>query len=359
MSSEIALTTLPSLLAACVVFTIGAVLTERVSLLNCYSIPAPIVGGVLYAVLALLVDKTIGFRLTLDISARGPLLLVFFALIGLTADLALLGQGGARLVRFLIVLFPFLLVQNGLGLATAHVLGLHPLLGLVAGSISLVGGHGTGAAYAERFAEEHDLLGVMGLTMTSATIGLVIGGIIGGPVAERLIRRTARADTQPTPDGGVVGGPVTTPVTTLSFTVSLAARVGCGQRRHCGGEHARGKRNNSAELPVVSDRRAHHPQWRRCRRSAAARCGIGVDRVAVPVFVSELDDDDAGSPFDPAPGRATVDHTRSADGAGRRLGNLRSVPVHATRLRGPQSSPGHSAVSQWAPRRPQSPTCRR
>jgi len=225
MSSEISLTTLPSLLAACVVFAIGGVLTQRVSLLNRYSIPAPIVGGVLYAVLALLVDQTIGFRFTLDTSARGQLLLAFFALIGLTADLALLRQGGARLVRFLIVLFPFLLVQNGLGLAMAHLIGLHPVLGLVAGSITLVGGHGTGAAYAERFAEEHDLLGIMGLTMTSATIGLVIGGIIGGPVAERLIRRTARADTQPTSDGGVVGGPMTTPVTTLSFTVSLAAAL--------------------------------------------------------------------------------------------------------------------------------------
>jgi ESS family glutamate:Na+ symporter len=222
---EIALTTLPSLLAACIAFAVGSLLTQRVAFLARYSIPAPIVGGLLYAALALIVAKTMGWRLALDTSARGPLLLVFFALVGLTADLALLRHGGVRLVRFLIALFPFLLAQNGLGLAMAHALGLHPALGLVAGSITLVGGHGTGAAYAERFAEEHDILGIMGLTMTAATIGLVLGGIIGGPVAERLVRRTARAQAEAPADGGVVGGPVVTPVTTLSFTLSLAAAL--------------------------------------------------------------------------------------------------------------------------------------
>jgi ESS family glutamate:Na+ symporter len=139
--------------------------------------------------------------------------LLFFASIGLIADFAVLRRGGARLLRFLLALFPFLLAQDALGVAMARLLGLHPVLGLVAGSITLVGGHGTGAAYAERFAEEHDILGVMGLTMTSATIGLILGGIIGGPVAERLIRRIARADaTTAAAEGGVVGGPVSTPV---------------------------------------------------------------------------------------------------------------------------------------------------
>ena len=189
VSSEIALPFLPSLLAACLALVVGGFLIKRVSPLARYSIPAPIVGGLLFAVLTLLVKVATGLEFSLDTSARGPLLLIFFAMIGLTADLALLRSGGVRLLRFLVVLFPFLVLQDGLGVAMAHLLGLHPVLGLVAGSVTLVGGHGTGAAYAARFAEEYDLLGVMGLTMTSATIGLVIGGVIGGPVAERLIRR--------------------------------------------------------------------------------------------------------------------------------------------------------------------------
>ena len=167
---------LPSLLAACLVLVVGGFLAQRVPLLGRYSIPAPIIGGLLFAVLSLLARRLSG------------------------------------------------LAENALGLAIAQILGLHPVLGLVAGSITLVGGHGTGAAYAERFAEEHDILGVMSLTMTSATIGLVIGGIIGGRVAEGLIRRILRgAAPSPVGDGG--GGPVTTPITAPSFVLSLAAAL--------------------------------------------------------------------------------------------------------------------------------------
>ena len=167
---------LPSLLAACLVLVVGGFLAQRVPLLGRYSIPAPIIGGLLFAVLSLLARRLSG------------------------------------------------LAENALGLAIAQILGLHPVLGLVAGSITLVGGHGTGAAYAERFAEEHDILGVMSLTMTSATIGLVIGGIIGGPVAEGLIRRIPRGAAPSTVgDGG--GGPVTTPITAPSFVLSLAAAL--------------------------------------------------------------------------------------------------------------------------------------
>jgi hypothetical protein len=162
-----------------------------------------------------------------DTSAKTPFLLLFFASIGLTADLAVLRRGGTRLLRFVIVLFPFLLAQDALGVVIARLIGLHPVLGLVAGSITLAGGHGTGAAYAERFAAEYEILGVMGLTMTSATIGLILGGIIGGPVAERLVRRTSPPDAAiAAAHGGVVGGPVSTPVTTVSFTSSFAAALG-------------------------------------------------------------------------------------------------------------------------------------
>jgi ESS family glutamate:Na+ symporter len=217
---------LPSLLAACVVFLIGSLLAQRVPVLERYSIPGPIVGGLIFAAVALVAERTTGLTATFDTSARTPFLLLFFASIGLTADLALLRQGGVRLLRFVLSLFPFLVAQNALGLVLASLLGLHPVLGLVAGSITLVGGHGTGAAYAERFAEEHDILRLMGLTMTSATIGLILGGIIGGPVAERLIRMIGSPDAKaPIEAGGVVGGPVSIPVTSLTFIASLAAAL--------------------------------------------------------------------------------------------------------------------------------------
>lgn len=222
----IALPPIPSLLAACLVLVFGMFLTQRVAFLTKYSIPGPIIGGLAFAVLAMLIQRTVGISFTLETPAKTGCLLLFFAAIGLAADLSLLRQGGVRLIRFLIVLFPFLIAQDLLGVAMARLLGLNPVMGLVAGSITLVGGHGTGAAYAERFAAEYNILGVMGLTMTSATIGLVIGGIIGGPVAERLLRRNpglarSAADIQ----GGVVGGPVSTPVTTATLIVALAAAL--------------------------------------------------------------------------------------------------------------------------------------
>ena len=217
------LSAVPSLLAACLVLMAGDLLAKRVPWLARFSIPAPIVGGVLFALGAMVVGRLGAGSVTFDISAKSTFLLLFFASVGLTADLAMLRRGSRRLLRFLAALFPFLVVQNALGLLMAVVLGLHPVLGLVAGSITLVGGHGTGAAYAERFAQDYGLLNVMGLTMTAATLGLVIGGIVGGPVAERLMRRYRLEGTAAAGAGDVVVGPQRTPVTTSSFIAALAA----------------------------------------------------------------------------------------------------------------------------------------
>jgi ESS family glutamate:Na+ symporter len=106
--------------AACLVLVVGGFLIQGVPPLARYSIPAPIVGGLLFAVLAVLVKAATGLKFSLDTSARGPLLLIFFAMIGLTADLALLRSGGARLLRFIVVLLPFLVLQDGLGVVMAR-----------------------------------------------------------------------------------------------------------------------------------------------------------------------------------------------------------------------------------------------
>lgn len=205
---------------------LGALLTRKIGFLSRYSIPGPIVGGLAFAILVVALGLTTGQRVSMETTAKPYLLLLFFASIGLTADLRLLAQGGARLLRFLVVLFPFLFAQNALGIAVALGLGLHPLMGIIGGTITLVGGHGTGAAYAQRFAEVNNIQGVMELTMTSATLGLVLGGIIGGPVAQWIIRRyKLTSATLASTDGGVVGGPVATPVTSMSVVASLAAAL--------------------------------------------------------------------------------------------------------------------------------------
>jgi ESS family glutamate:Na+ symporter len=224
----ISLDALPSLLAACLVLLLGTDLCRRVPSLARYSIPSPVVGGILFAIAAAVLLRATGYGIAMTNGAKSALLLIFFACLGLTSDLRQLAAGGPRLVRMLIALVPFLLVQDALGVLLAHMFGLHPFLGLVAGSITLAGGHGTGAAYAGKFGNATGIAGLMTLTMTTATLGLVLGGIIGGPVAERLIRRfgltsiAAGAD-----DGGVITGPATTPVTTIpviaSMTLALVA----------------------------------------------------------------------------------------------------------------------------------------
>ena len=185
----ISLTAIETLLACCIVLLVGRVLTSRVGFLARYSIPDPVVGGILFALVVYALLEQTATEVSLETSIRPTLMLLFFSCIGLTANLKMLAAGGPRLVVFLLVLAPFVLLQNVVGVGMAWLLDLHPLMGLVGGSVTLVGGHGTGAAYAGRFADVNNIQNIMALAMTSATIGLVLGGVIGGPVAERLIRR--------------------------------------------------------------------------------------------------------------------------------------------------------------------------
>ena len=218
-----------SLLAACLVLLFGNWLGRRVPLLAKYSIPSPIVGGVLFAFGAMLMQRSTGYAIATESAVKAELLLTFFACLGLSSDLRQLVRGGPRLVRFLLALAPFLVVQNLLGVLLAKLLGLHGFLGLVAGTITLVGGHGTGAAYVARFEEVVQIPGLMALTMTSATLGLVLGGVVGGPVAEGLIRRhrlTAAPAEAGEESGSVIIGPeADEPVSTFPAIGALAVAL--------------------------------------------------------------------------------------------------------------------------------------
>ncbi|MGV3741739.1 MAG: sodium/glutamate symporter, partial [Burkholderiaceae bacterium] len=189
MGNLMQLESLSSLLAALAVLLVGTLLNRRIGFLARYNIPDPVTGGLLFAVLASIVAAATSFRVEFDQTIKPVLLLLFFAGVGMSADLRQLKRGGKALAIFLLVLFPYILVQNAVGIAGTWLLDLHPIFGLVSGSITLVGGHGTGAAYAERFADVNNLQSVMDLSMTVATVGLVIGGIIAGPVTQYLITR--------------------------------------------------------------------------------------------------------------------------------------------------------------------------
>ena len=184
-----------TLVAASLVLLLGRGLVARIGFLRVYNIPEPVAGGLVVA-LALLALRSFDVQVQFDTSLQTPLMLAFFATIGLSADFASLKKGGRVVTVFLLVVTGLLLVQNAMGIGLATALGLDPLMGLLAGSISLSGGHGTGAAWGATFTEKFGLASASELAMASATFGLVLGGLIGGPVAKLLIKRVKTQGTE-------------------------------------------------------------------------------------------------------------------------------------------------------------------
>lgn len=178
-----------TLLISIAVFFMGRALISQVSVLKRFSIPAPVVGGGLIAIVLALVDGLLHTRFAFNLSLKDSLLLMFFTTVGLGADARMLMKGGPKLLIFLLISVVLIVVQNAIGIIGSYVMDLHPIMGLLGGSITLVGGHGTGAAYAGRFGETMNLQGAMELTMACATGGLVVGAVLGGPLAEFLLKR--------------------------------------------------------------------------------------------------------------------------------------------------------------------------
>jgi ESS family glutamate:Na+ symporter len=178
-----------TLLVSLAVLFIGRFLVARVAVLARLNIPAPVVGGGLMALLLALVDGVLHVRLGFSLGLRDTLLLMFFTTVGLAADARMLMKGGPRLLIFLAISVGLIIVQNAIGVTAARLMDMHPVVGLLGGSITLVGGHGTGAAYAGRLGETMNIQGIMELTMACATAGLVIGAVLGGPLAELLLKR--------------------------------------------------------------------------------------------------------------------------------------------------------------------------
>ncbi len=189
------LDTLSTLVAATLVLLLGRKLVHTVPFFEKYTIPEPVAGGLLVALALLVLKKSMGWEIDFDMSLKDPLMLAFFATIGLNANIASLRMGGKVVGIFLIVVVGLLVVQNAIGIGMAKALGLDPLMGLLAGSITLSGGHGTGAAWGKLFSERYGFTSATEVAMACATFGLVLGGLIGGPVARFLVKHS------PTPDG--------------------------------------------------------------------------------------------------------------------------------------------------------------
>lgn len=183
-----------TLIAAVIVLLLGRFLVNNIDFLRRYNIPEPVAGGLVAAVVSLLVHNLFGYSVTTSSELQTSFMLVFFASIGLSANFAKLKEGGVGLVIFLVCVASFIVVQNFVGISLATLMGLDPLIGLIAGSITLTGGHGTAGAWGTILETEHGIQGALALGMASATFGLIIGGIIGGPLAKLLINRYQLSD---------------------------------------------------------------------------------------------------------------------------------------------------------------------
>lgn len=178
---------LQTLTLGAVVYYVGIELRKRVGWLDRLNIPAAVVGGLLFTFVAMLARDRL-FTVQLDTSAQPVLIVAFFTTIGMEASLGLLRRGGAQVLTFLLFATAFCFVQNFVGMGIATAFGESPLLGVMAGSVTLVGGPATGLAFAPLF-EEAGLVGAGALALAAATVGIVCGGIVGGPVGTRLIER--------------------------------------------------------------------------------------------------------------------------------------------------------------------------
>ncbi len=189
-----------TMVMACLTLLLGRVVVAKIPMLDKFTIPSPVAGGLIVAFTILILKSFFDFEIKFDTVLQTPLMLMFFATIGLNANFKSLLSGGVSLFIFLGVVILFLVIQNGVGVGLASALGLDPLMGLLAGSITLSGGHGTGAAWGDVFAKEYGFTNATELAMACATFGLVLGGLVGGPVARFLLRKR-----QPVLDSSILG----------------------------------------------------------------------------------------------------------------------------------------------------------
>ncbi|WP_297574944.1 sodium/glutamate symporter [uncultured Deefgea sp.] len=214
-----------TLVAASLVLLFGRILVEKTAPLKAFTIPEPVAGGLVVALLMLFAQQVAGVTVKFDTSLQTPLMLAFFATIGLSANLASLKAGGSVMIKFLCVVAGLLLMQNIIGISLANLLGLDGHLGLLAGSVTLSGGHGTGAAWSSVFSEQFGIQGATELAMACATFGLVLGGLIGGPVAKFLLRKVKVPGAEHNQDQAPTGfeePQATRLITVNSFIESLA-----------------------------------------------------------------------------------------------------------------------------------------
>lgn len=173
---------------AAIVLLLGRILVDKIAILRKYCIPAPVVGGFIYAIVHLAVRSAGIVEISADMTLKNVFMVAFFCSVGYTASFKMLKKGGIQTLIFLGLAIVMVVAQNCLGAGLATAFGLDPRLGLATGSVPMVGGHGTAGSFGPLL----EGLGVANanvVAIASATFGLVAGCAIGGPIAYSKIRK--------------------------------------------------------------------------------------------------------------------------------------------------------------------------
>lgn len=174
---------------AILVLFIGKGLNLRFAFLRDFNIPEPVVGGLLFSILFAIVHFTIGITIEFNLQARDIMLVYFFTTIGLNSNVMDLVKGGKPLIILLAATIFYMIIQNVVGISVATLFGLEPIVGLLGGTVSLIGGHGTAIAWAPTFVEKYGIHNAMEIGIACATFGLILASLMGGPIASFLIKK--------------------------------------------------------------------------------------------------------------------------------------------------------------------------
>jgi ESS family glutamate:Na+ symporter len=172
-----------------VVLFVGKRLNDAIGFLREFSIPEPVTGGLIFSMLFALVYAFSGVEVEFELTARNVLLVYFFTTIGINASLKDLLAGGKPLVILLAITIAYMFVQNVTGISVAAVFDQPTPVGMLGGTVSLIGGHGTAIAWAPRISEDYGIANAMEIGVASATFGLILASLMGGPIAKFLITR--------------------------------------------------------------------------------------------------------------------------------------------------------------------------
>ena len=192
-----------TLAVAVLVLLLGNYLKKKIYFLQKFCIPAPVIGGLIFAIMTCICYVTGIAEFSFDDTLREVCMVFFFTSVGFQANLKVLKSGGKSLIVFLGLVISLIILQNLTAVGLAKLLNLNPLIGMCTGSIPMVGGHGTAGAFGPVL-EDLNIKGATTICTAAATFGLIFGSLIGGPLGKKLIEKHSLLNTAANEDDSLL-----------------------------------------------------------------------------------------------------------------------------------------------------------